>query len=278
MEEEELVSNPAVQYNVGKSQKLYVHIPTFLQNNEGDPAIKASSSPLLFLTTNIPVQNFLPMLKAHILPRILKVLREEAEALPAHLRAQPAFNMESFDINTNTTSFLILKEDRLYIHKVIRLHFTTYDVRRGTDIINTGTSRCNIMLLADEADDTINSSNAHHFLYARVIGAYHANIIYNGPGMHDHQPRRFDFLWVRWFKLVNPASSGWNNLTLDVVSFPPMNQDDSFGFVDPKDVLRGCHILPAFAKGEQHTDGVGISRCAKDRKDYKMYYVGRYAS
>ena len=107
---------------------------------------------------------------------------------------------------------------------------------------------------------------------------YHANIIYVGPGVHDYQPQRFDFLWVRWFSVVDPASSGWNSLTLDAVSFPPMNRDDSFGFVDPQDVLRGCHILPAFAKGKQHADGVSISRSAKDGRDYKLYYVGRCAS
>jgi hypothetical protein len=31
-----------VQYNVGQSQKFAVHIPTFLQRNEGDPAVKVS--------------------------------------------------------------------------------------------------------------------------------------------------------------------------------------------------------------------------------------------
>ena len=60
--------------------------------------------------------------------------------------------------------------------------------------------------------------------------------------------------------------------------FPPMNRDDSFCFVDPKDVLHGCHLLPAFVKGGQHTNGLGISHCAKDGKDFKMYYVGQCAS
>jgi hypothetical protein len=59
-------------------------------------------------------------------------------------------------------------------------------------MINAGTSRCNVMLLADDAD----SSSPHHFLYARVLGAYHANVIYVRPGMRDNQPRRFEFLWV----------------------------------------------------------------------------------
>jgi hypothetical protein len=36
-------------------------------------------------------------------------------------------------------------------------------------------------------------------------------------------------------------------------------------------------MLPGFVKGWWHTNSVGISRCAKDGKDYEMYYVGQYA-
>jgi hypothetical protein len=103
------------------------------------------------------------------------------------------------------------------------------------------------MLLANDADG---SSSSHHFLYARVLGAYHTNVIYTGPGMRDDKPCHFDFLWVRWFEVVDAASSGWSSSTLDVVRFPPMHHNSSFGFVDPRDILRGCHILPAFAKGK----------------------------
>lgn len=171
---------------------------------------------------------------------------------------------------------MLLDKDLIYHHKLIRFHFTTYDVRRGTDIINPGTSRCNVMLLADQVDGATDSSNLHHFLYARVLGAYHANVIYTGPGMRDYKLHRFDFLWVRWFEVVNPASSGWEASKLDSVRFPPLREEASFGFVDPKDILRGCHIIPAFAKGLRHRNGVGVSRCAKDGNDYTLYYVGRY--
>ena len=134
------------------------------------------------------------------------------------------------------------------------------------------------MFLADQVDGATDSSNLRHFLYARVLGAYHANVIYTGPGMCDYETRRFDFLWVRWLEVVNPASSGWEASKLDSVRFPPMHEEASFGFVDPKDVLRGCHITPAFAKGRCHRNGVGVSRCAKDGNDYTLYYVGRYVN
>jgi hypothetical protein len=40
IEPEEATNDSGVQYNMGKSQKSPVHIPTFLQRNEGDPTIK----------------------------------------------------------------------------------------------------------------------------------------------------------------------------------------------------------------------------------------------
>ena len=113
------------------------------------------------------------------------------------------------------------------------------------------------MLLVDNAD--YSASNLHHFLYARVLGAYHANVIYTGPGMRDHRARRFDVLWVRWYEIVDPASSGWNNSKLDTVRFPPLCRDEAFGFVDPADVLCGCHIIPAFTTGKRQEDSIDVS-------------------
>ena len=125
------------------------------------------------------------------------------------------------------------------------------------------------MFLADGSD-----SSKHHFLYARVLGAYHANVMYSGPGMQGFETCSLCFLWVRWYEVVDPGSSGWNNSMLDMGCFPPMHEDTSFGFVDLNDVLRWCHILPAFAKGKC-TSNINVSCCAKNSKDYLLYYVGR---
>jgi hypothetical protein len=178
-------------------------------------------------------------------------------------------------LDDDMCKFVFLKKDTIYHHRLSRFHFTTYDVRRGTDIINPGTSRCNIMFLASNAGTSDGSATEHRFLYARVLGVYHANVVYTGPGMRDYEARRLDFLWVRWYEVVDPANSGWHKSRLDSVRFPSLNGDNAFGFVDPKDVLRGCHVIPNFAKGKRHVDGVGMSRCAKDGKDYNCYYIGR---
>ena len=37
---EDIITDPNTSYNMGTSQNLSVHVPTFLQRNEGDPAIK----------------------------------------------------------------------------------------------------------------------------------------------------------------------------------------------------------------------------------------------
>ena len=216
-------------------------------------------------------QNFYPKLRDHLLPRIQAALQQEAESRPELSMPPNVFPLSS---DKTTRDFVFFNHESIYQHKVIRFNFTTYDVRRGTDIVKPGGSRCNIMLLTDRTDGS-DPSDFHPFLYTRVIGAYHANVIYTGPGMWDYTARRFNFLWVRWYQVVDPGSSGWCTSTLDTVRFPPMHEDNSFGFVDPNDVLRGCHILPAFAKGKREEANVNVSHCAKDTKDYLRYYVGR---
>lgn len=63
--------------------------------------------------------------------------------------------------------------------------------------------------------------------------------------------------------------------TLDTVRFLPMADKGAFGFVDPADVLRGCHVIPSFTDGPLHPDNVAMSRCAGDSDDWKQYYINR---
>ena len=122
------------------------------------------------------------------------VLLQEATALsePSSRFGSDTGPFHSSDENACNSVFL--KNDCIYHHKLIQFHFTTYDVQCGNDIINPGTSCCNVMLLADDAEGSLISSN--HFLYAWVLGGYHVNVIYTGPGMHDFESRFFDILWV----------------------------------------------------------------------------------
>jgi hypothetical protein len=154
-------------------------------------------------------------------------------------------------------------------------NYTTYDVRRSQDILNVSTPQCNILVLSEQDDHQDDTSNDHPFNYARILGIYHVNVVYVGPGMLDYQPHRMEFLWVRWYQRVDATRSGWDAHKLDCIQFLSVSEDDAFGFIDPSDVLRACHIIPAFSKGKRHTDHKGLSRLGRDASDWAAYYVNR---
>lgn len=160
----------------------------------------------------------------------------------------------------------------MYRHNLMRLNYTTYDVRRAQDVINPSTSHCNVMFLGAREGST--THEGHPYLYGRVLGIYHVNATYVGPGMAGYHSRRIDFLWVRWYQCIDRHPS--SQAPLDRVCFPPAAEPDSFGFVDPDDVLRCCHVIPHFAQGLRHLDGRGVSHCAQDKLDWKSYYINRY--
>lgn len=226
----------------------------------------------------IQCQDFIPKLKDHLLSRIQATVSEQPATESV---LSPSFNYglaAACSAEPNGTGLLardsvLFKNDRIYRHQIARFNYTTYDVRRSQDVINPDTSHSDIMLLANPDDLETNSN--HRFSYARVLGVFHANVIYAGPGILDYAPRRMEFLWVRWFTYYGSCSVSWDNHRFDCVRFPPTASDWAFGFVDPGDVLRGCHVVPRFAKGPVHPDGIGLSRCAADSKDWKFYYVNR---
>jgi hypothetical protein len=120
-------------------------------------------------------------------------------------------------------------------------------------------------------------SPKHQYIYAHVLGIFHVNVVYAGPGMLDYKARRIDFLWVQWFKGVEDVSveQSWTDARLDRLHFPPMSDNEAFGFIDPAHVLCGCHIIPRFSIGLHHVEGVGISECAGNTKDWIHYYVAQ---
>ncbi len=60
----------------------------------------------------------------------------------------------------------------------------------------------------------------------------------------------------------------------------PDSDEYAFGFLDPSLVLRGCHLLPAFADGKttelltMSTCSVTEARTSGEKDDWVNYYVG----
>ena len=221
--------------------------------------------------THCYYQHFILKLRAHVLPHIA--------AIHHGVNTQVLSTME-FDFSNDSNdpvlrdrllqlNHVLFKGNKIYRHRLLHVNYTTYDLKCGFDSINPHTDHCDVMLLSDS-----DGSN-HPFSYMRVLGIFHANVIYTGPGSKDFQSRRIEFLWVQWFEVLQDQFLAWEEHALDTVRFLPMADKDAFGFVDPADVLRGCHVIPSYADGRLHSDGIAISRCAGDSNDWKLYYINR---
>lgn len=94
-------------------------------------------------------------------------------------------------------------------------------------------------------------------------------------------PVRMDVLFVRWFRRDVNYPSGWSEKRLHRLQFfDQENPSDAFGFLDPDLVVRGVHLIPAFAFYRTQTDELlGPSRARRMQdgddpdKDWKYYYV-----
>ncbi|KAJ3549152.1 hypothetical protein NMY22_g988 [Coprinellus aureogranulatus] len=286
------------QYFIGKSQNQPVNLSHFIALNAADPA----------------ATGFMMKLRRHLFPRIVAALIREVEANPggypdsalATLRATASSEPSESDLNS-----IYFHSDTIYRHNVMKIPYTTYDCRQDSDTINPRTSRRDFMCLP-APDPHVNEPELDtlNYVYGRVLGIFHANVVYGGTGALDYRRRRFDFLWARWFiPLSNVALDDlWLSLRLERVGLAPISQSDAWDFVDPANVLRAVHIIPRFSLGQLHEEvplpaegnrsrkGKGMqkdpdvesgqgskrrkkhnfSRCAQDEHDWKEYYVNRF--
>jgi hypothetical protein len=162
--------------------------------------------------------------------------------------------------------------EKIYQHKAMRINYTTYDMRRSQDSINPRT-RADVMVLSSE--DTLGEKQIHPFWYARVIGIFHANVRHSGPHSKSDDFNRTEFLWVRWFGRDLSYNAGWEAKRLHRVGFIDSDDSEAFGFLDPNDVIRATHLIPAFAHGRsKELLPPSIARNPKEKHaDWVYFYV-----
>jgi hypothetical protein len=160
--------------------------------------------------------------------------------LLARLRNLP-YDGDEHEFSNNDRDCVLIKDNNLYEHATLRVNYTTYDVRREQDTITPRTHR-DIMVLAHEDERT------HPYWYAHVIRIFHVNVEYHDPVSHFCSPPTcMNFLFVRWFQHDN-SLAGWASKRLQRLEFIDQeNSDMAFGFIDPDCVIRGTHLIPAFA-------------------------------
>lgn len=209
-----------------------------------------------------PSQGWLSKLRTHLLLRCLK---------------RDYDGDEDANFSDEELRRIIIGQDAqgaptVYQHQTLRINYTTYDGRRVQDHINTG-DHANIMMLAHEPEE---AENPHPYWYARVIGIYHASVLYNDPKSWNKQRNDMDFVWIRWLGPSENYTGGWKAKRLHRVGFVhPKDQSPLFGFLDPANIIRGVHLLPATHYGRS-TCGLppSIARPeSDDNKDWNYFYV-----
>jgi hypothetical protein len=193
-------------------------------------------------------------LKDHILGRLLN--RE--------------FDGDEHDFSDADRNTVRIIDNRIYSAKVLRVNFTTYDVRRDQDSMNPRAS-CNVMVLSPESGE-----DAHPFWYAQVLGVFHTRILHVGPAATNRSVQNVEFLWVRWLGLVPDHQFGFKSAHLPKIGFVEHTDSLAFGFLDPSLVIRGCHLIPAFANGKTSSllpFTPTAARSPNEHEDWVAFYV-----
>jgi hypothetical protein len=78
---------------------------------------------------------------------------------------------------------LRLYQDRMWKHKTLGINYTSYDVLQQQDPLNPSTSNRFVMLASNSMS---NSKPPNHlFIYAKILGIYHAKVIYKGQRLEQ---------------------------------------------------------------------------------------------
>jgi hypothetical protein len=194
-------------------------------------------------------------LKNHLLARILNLQYDRDEA----------------DFTSAERNSITFVKNKLYRHKVFRVNYTTYDLCREQDSLNPRT-HADIMLLSCDDEAT------HPYWYARIIGVFHTCVHFKGLASHpriESGEKEMTFLWVRWFGQDLGYKSGLKAKCLHRIGFVDYQDPLAFGFLDPDQVIRGVHLIPAFTLGQTaHLLPPSIARPSSDHdEDWEYYYV-----
>lgn len=201
------------------------------------------------------LQNFVPRLKDHCIARLTDL----------------ELASEDLAYTDQDRDKLVIYNDTLYQHSTAQFNFTTYDLQRDRDVINTNTAKCDI-IVASREDDV---EGRHPFWYARVLSVFHVRVSH-GPTKSER--KRIEVLFVRWFGMDPDWEGGHDSCRLDRVGFVPFEGDEdgpAFGFLDPATVVRGCHMIPSFVEGKT-MNLLPPSRFRDSDGDYVNYYVNKY--
>ncbi|KAH9903884.1 uncharacterized protein BXZ73DRAFT_111380 [Epithele typhae] len=233
-------TSPKDHHHVSFEQREHVNIKTFVHKNKDD----------------IACTDFEYKLKCHLYNRV-----------------------HGHDASTLSDAASVhIRKDQMWLHKTLRVNYTTYDMRREQDSINPS-SHADVMMLAARPDEATDAEGNHPYLYARVLSVFHVNVTLQSEPLIEPCP--IHVLWVRWFELDTLAPGGFNTLRPHRLRFAPAS--DAFDFISPDRILRSVHLIPAFHHGRSDAAlrGPSIARIETDdiavEDDWNYHYVGMWS-
>ncbi|THU88486.1 hypothetical protein K435DRAFT_679709, partial [Dendrothele bispora CBS 962.96] len=244
-------SSPESHYHMSNDSSNWFVLRDWMNSHRNDAAVTISYIYDLSFDCLITYysRRFFIKAKEHILCCIL------------HMKEDMQYSLED-------GSQLTFVHERIYKHKVLRINYTSYDMRRCQDSINPHIpDHSNVMVLVSGSDEV----GADPYWYARVLGVFHVMAQHN-----QGQPCRFDFLWVCWYGIDSTYKYGWKYKRMPRIRFIDSTEDCAFGFLDPACVIRAVHLIPAFSLGSTKAFlGPSIARQdCENNEDWYRYYVG----
>ncbi|KAJ3571968.1 hypothetical protein NP233_g3408 [Leucocoprinus birnbaumii] len=219
-----------------------INLYEFVRENAADPAKK----------------NFILKLKDHILGRLTN------QKFDGNMHD----DFSSADRNT-----IRIRNNRIFRHRTFCVNYTSYNIRRDYNTVNPHHRPFCMIASPDTAADP----NAHPFWYAAVIGVFHTEVQHIGAESRDFSWKKLEFLWVRWLGIEPDYSSGRHLAKLPKFGFVPDSDEYAFSFLDPAEVIRGCHLIPAFVEGCTSElmpySGLTEARVNGEEDDWTNYYV-----
>jgi len=131
------------------------------------------------------------------------------------------------------------------------------------------------MVLSHEDDD-----ERHPYWYARLIRIFHIDVWYYGGERVPSSPQRMDVLFVRWFGRDITYKGGFSRKRLHRIGFLSDGEDSCFGFVDPDQVIRGVHLIPAYAyqRTNKYLGPTFARHEGEGDEDWRYFYVNMYVT
>ncbi|KIK32672.1 hypothetical protein CY34DRAFT_100961, partial [Suillus luteus UH-Slu-Lm8-n1] len=203
-------------------------------------------------TGDLAVENFIPKLKDHVLFRLRKL--------------DISYCDHTFTDEERNT--VIIPNNVIYSVHTMQVYYTTYDFRRDYNTINPRT-HAGVMVLSGELRPS------HPYWYAQVLGIFHMEtwLATGGYPMKQH----LEVLWVRWLAPLQNHRSSMKYARLPKVAFVDESDPDAFGFLDPSQVIRGAHLIPAFASERGISSlryGRSLAHPGGELDDWEAYYMG----